>query len=194
MSDDLITRDELRILAEQATPGPWFAGPLQPDDPDTGAPGDVSIGPLDLEERYGARDDYSPERFNDHYEDAICHVHGCNHDAEANAQFIAAANPMVVKALLDLIDVLTETRDALTKGSAQAMSAHMKQFTRAEALQKRLSEYEKADALYTPEQQRVANYIVEISGGTLGGGEDPVGALMAMHGYLAHQIKEALAK
>lgn len=77
-------------LTAAFTPGPWFAGPLQPED-EYGGPGDVSIGPYDIATKYGARADYSPETFNDHYEDAIARASGCNHDAVANARLIAAA-------------------------------------------------------------------------------------------------------
>jgi hypothetical protein len=75
------------------TPGPWFAGPVQPED-DYGAPGGVSVGPYDIEAKFGGRDDYSPATFNDHYEDTIAYVSGCNHDPEANARLIAAAPTM----------------------------------------------------------------------------------------------------
>lgn len=40
---------------------------------------------------------------------------------------------------------------------------------------------------YTPEEQRVADYFLKYD---LGGGNDPIGSLIAMHEYLAFQIKQ----
>ena len=44
---------------------------------------------------------------------------------------------------------------------------------------------------YTSDQQRVANYIVEVSGGTIGGGADPIGFLIASHRALILERRES---
>jgi hypothetical protein len=113
---------ELRAAAEAATPGPWFAGPLKPED-HYGAPGGVSVGPFDLAERYGRRADYTPDTFNCHHEDQIALVSGCNHDAEANAAFIALANPETINALLSERDALAE-RVRVLEGALKPFVAH----------------------------------------------------------------------
>lgn len=94
--------ERLRAALERATPGPWFAGPLQPED-EYGAPGGVSIGPFDLAERYGSRPDYTPDTFNSHYESTIVEAWGGECDAEANAAFIALSRE-AVPALLDTLE------------------------------------------------------------------------------------------
>lgn len=94
--------ERLRAALERATPGPWFAGPLQPED-EYGAPGGVSIGPFDLAERYGSRPDYTPDTFNSHYESTIVEAWGGDYDAEANATFIALSRE-AVPALLDTLE------------------------------------------------------------------------------------------
>lgn len=38
---------------------------------------------------------------------------------------------------------------------------------------------------YTPEEERVAKYISELSNGNVGGGDDPIGFLIASHGELS---------
>lgn len=40
---------------------------------------------------------------------------------------------------------------------------------------------------YTPDQQRAADYICEITNQTIGGGDDPVGFLIASHRVLAQR-------
>jgi hypothetical protein len=42
-----------------------------------------------------------------------------------------------------------------------------------------------ASRTYTVEQQRVADYISKLTGGAVGGGEDPVGFLIASHSALS---------
>lgn len=44
--------------------------------------------------------------------------------------------------------------------------------------------------VYTRDEQRVADYIVERSGNNMGGGFDPIGFLIASHSYLGDQLKE----
>ncbi len=43
---------------------------------------------------------------------------------------------------------------------------------------------------YTPEQQRVADYIVECTNDQIGAGEDPIGFLIAAHGLLIRDNKK----
>jgi hypothetical protein len=40
---------------------------------------------------------------------------------------------------------------------------------------------------YTPDEQRVVDYLVKITGGSIGGGDDPIGFLIASHANLAHR-------
>lgn len=42
---------------------------------------------------------------------------------------------------------------------------------------------------YTPDQQRVADYIAERSGGNIGGGDDPIGFVLASYEYLDATLK-----
>ena len=120
----------LRALNEARTKGEWFAGPLQPDDESTGAPGGVSIGPTDLHDRYGARPDYTPEAFCDHYEDQIALAQGGNHDAEANAAAIVAALN-ALGPLLDAADVLSlysRLRQVFDKARTDQSDQHVLRF------------------------------------------------------------------
>lgn len=94
----VIDLDALEQLADEATPGPWFAGPLRPENECAGP--SVSVGPFDLAETYGGREDYSPEAFDSHYEETILECWGDNHDATSNAAFITALNPATIKALI----------------------------------------------------------------------------------------------
>ena len=106
MTDASSVIARLRELNAARTQGEWFAGPLQPEE-DTGAPGGVSIGPIDLFEQYGARPDYTPERFSHHYEDQIAQVQGGEHDPVANAAAIVAALN-AQEALLSCAEALAE--------------------------------------------------------------------------------------
>jgi len=38
---------------------------------------------------------------------------------------------------------------------------------------------------YTPDEQRVVKYLVELTNGTIGGGDDPIGFLIASHATLS---------
>lgn len=87
-------------LEPRHTAGPWFAGVLDEEG------GTISVGPYDLAEAYGGREDYSPARFNDHYESAICHVYHGNEDGIANAAVIRAA-PELFDALRAVLPELT---------------------------------------------------------------------------------------
>jgi hypothetical protein len=40
---------------------------------------------------------------------------------------------------------------------------------------------------YSPDEEKVAKWLVERSGGNVGGGEDPIGFLMVSYDYLVHQ-------
>lgn len=113
--------DALEKLADEATPGPWFAGPLRPESEYAGA--SISVGPFDLAETYGRREDYSPEAFDSHYEETILECWDDNHDAIANAAFIAAANPATIKAV---IAELREARGLLSNVHERATEGHKK--------------------------------------------------------------------
>lgn len=45
--------------------------------------------------------------------------------------------------------------------------------------------------LYTTDQQRVVDFLVERSQGAVGGGMDPIGFLIASYAYMADQLKES---
>lgn len=45
---------------------------------------------------------------------------------------------------------------------------------------------------YTSDQQRVANYIAEATDQNVGGGEDPIGFLLASHAYQAGKLAMAV--
>jgi hypothetical protein len=47
---------------------------------------------------------------------------------------------------------------------------------------------------YSPEESRVAKYLSELCDGLAGGGDDPIGALIAMHNSLAHDAKRRVEK
>jgi len=42
---------------------------------------------------------------------------------------------------------------------------------------------------YSKDEQRVADYIVEASKGNIGGGDDPIGYLMAAHAHFSDLVK-----
>lgn len=71
----------------QLTKGPWYPSEVELDDWDV---------------KYVTVADHSPP----HYEQMICEVSGCNHDAEANAQLICAAPDMLaaLEVLLAALD------------------------------------------------------------------------------------------
>ncbi len=47
---------------------------------------------------------------------------------------------------------------------------------------------------YTKDQQRAADYLVELSGGNIGGGTDPVGFLILQHRFLRQEFRELKAE
>lgn len=47
---------------------------------------------------------------------------------------------------------------------------------------------------YSPEEQRVADYIAELTNNQIGAGDDPIGFLIASHGMRGAQIKELMAR
>jgi hypothetical protein len=49
------------------------------------------------------------------------------------------------------------------------------------------------DSPYTPDEQRAADYIVEITKGDIGGGDDPIGFLILSHATLVENLKESRA-
>jgi hypothetical protein len=45
---------------------------------------------------------------------------------------------------------------------------------------------------YTADEKRVADYIIETTGGTVGGGDDPIGFLMSAHALVVNDRNRAL--
>ena len=48
---------------------------------------------------------------------------------------------------------------------------------------------------YSPDEARVAKFLVELSGGNVGAGDDPIGFLMSSYAYMSHQrgkVREAI--
>lgn len=43
---------------------------------------------------------------------------------------------------------------------------------------------------YTDAEKRVADYLTQLTDNQIGGGEDPIGFLMASHAYLVHERAE----
>lgn len=91
---------ELRRLAAAATPGEWAFDP-------------ANSMMLYESELTGARTAIVVPEHESIPEGAICEVWGENHNAAANAAFIAAANPQAVTALLDALAGSEAMRDAL---------------------------------------------------------------------------------
>ena len=93
-----LTDNELRAIAEAATPGPWFPGRPIVSDSD-GEMLIVSVGPQDLSDR--------PNKSH-HYEDTLLEVWSNPNDVDddgeraiANARHIATFDPPTIIALLD---------------------------------------------------------------------------------------------
>lgn len=97
---------KLRETANAAGNDQWYAGPVQEDD-EYGGAGGVSIGPYDLVEKYGQRPDFSPEKFNDHYESQVAYVSGQNQVPEHVAAHIVATSPA------NIIDLVNEVEEQL---------------------------------------------------------------------------------
>ena len=43
---------------------------------------------------------------------------------------------------------------------------------------------------YSPDEARVAKYLCERTGGSIGGGDDPIGFLIASHAFLGERVKD----
>lgn len=46
------------------------------------------------------------------------------------------------------------------------------------------------DAPYIPDEKRVVDYILQLTNDQIGGGNDPIGFLIASHGALAEKVKD----
>ena len=113
---------KLRELADRATPGPWEherhegefrgTGVIWQQDPDV-VPGQYSSPNIKIV----ARVEYCSTGWNKRPDEEF----------DASADFIAAANPTVIKALLDALDCQREALDELaSEGNVKAHNARAK--------------------------------------------------------------------
>jgi hypothetical protein len=135
--------DDLRALAERATPGPWYAEDWQTDDgpnrtrvaarePEQIAPGRSSIWPDGIQKISVADTE-------------------CGENPEADAAFIAAANPQAILALLSRLETAERERDDTRREltdvcglGADLQDALHAQETRAETAEARCARLEEA--------------------------------------------------